>query len=372
MPAADRGARALDGTSQPAVAAGRLPVVASTADTSPGSARLSLPKGGVLILMLLASAAVGYGDAITEELRLTALYLAVIFMAGWMGGRWIGCLVAVVDMGWVLWANPPPHIGSRHLSHYVLEGVGTMIVFVAAAILADRLRRSLDRERQQNLNLSRYLPAELAKLLAREGLKAARGRRTNAAILFMDMRDFTAASQPMEPDAIFAFLQTYRTLISRAVEEEGGIIDKFIGDGVLAMFGTVTSSPASAAAAIRCSHRVLKSIASWNTERTAKGEAPVRVGIGVHYGQILIGAIGDETRLEYSIVGHPVNVCSRIERLTKKYGVQLLVSEEALSAAALGGMTFEGWHHIVEEEVPGVSGTLQLASPDACTTARAA
>lgn len=320
-------------------------------------------KAVILLGAFVASAGVGYADIVTGDLRLTALYLAIIFGASWLAGRWIGALAAVISFAWMVGANPPPDFISPRFSYYAVEGIGTAAVFLACALLADRLKHSLDRERLQNLNLSRYVPSELADRLAREGLRATRGRRTNAAILFMDMRDFTAAVQTMEPDALFGFLQEYRTLISRTVEAEGGLIDKFIGDGVLAVFGAVKSSPDDAMAAIRCGLRLVAAIDTWNIERARHGEPPVRVGVGVHYGEIVIGAIGDEQRLEYSVVGHAVNVCSRIERLTKKYGSPLLVSEEALSEAAHSRLALGGWRRIVDEDVQGISGELRLAAP---------
>lgn len=320
-------------------------------------------KAAILLGAFVASAGVGYADIVTGDLRLTALYLAIIFGASWLAGRWIGALAAVMAFAWMIGANPPPDFISPRFSYYAVEGIGTAAVFLACALLADRLKHSLDWERLQNLNLSRYVPSALADRLAREGLRATRGRRTNAAILFMDMRDFTASVQTMEPGALFGFLQEYRMLISRTVEAEGGLIDKFIGDGVLAVFGAVKSSPDDAMAAIRCGLRLIAAIDAWNIERARQGEPPVRVGVGVHYGEIVIGAIGDEQRLEYSVVGHAVNVCSRIEQLTKKYGSPLLVSEEALNEAARSGLPSDGWHRIVDEEVRGISGELRLAAP---------
>ena len=294
-------------------------------------------KVAVLLGAFFVSAAVGYADIVTGDLRLTALYLVIIFGASWLAGHWIGIVAALIAFGWMIGANPPPSFISPRFTYYAIEGIGTAGVFLACSLLADRLRHSLDRERLQNLNLSRYLPSEIVERLAREGLRATRGRRMNAAILFMDMRDFTAAVQTMEPGALFGFLQEYRMLISRTVEAEGGLIDKFIGDGVLAVFGAVQPSPNDAMAAIRCGLKLLAAIEAWNVERARHGEPPVRVGVGVHYGEIVSGAIGDEQRLEYSVVGHAVNVCSRIERLTKKYGSPLLVSEEALTEAARSG-----------------------------------
>ena len=320
-------------------------------------------KATILLGAFVLSAAVGYADIVTGDLRLTALYLVVIFGASWFAGRWVGIAAAAIAFAWMIGANPPPAFVSARFTYYGIEAIGTVAVFLACALLAGRLRHSLDGERLQNLNLSRYLPSELANRLAREGLRATRGRRTKAAILFIDMRDFTAAVQTMEPDALFGFLQEYRTVVSRIVEAEGGLIDKFIGDGVLAVFGALRPSPDDAAAAIRCGLRLLAAIDAWNVERARDGEPPVRVGVGIHHGEVVMGAIGDEQRLEYSVVGHAVNVCSRIEGLTKKYRSPLLISEDTLIEAARVGMSFDGWRHFIDEEVRGISGELRLAAP---------
>jgi len=314
---------------------------------------------------LATSALVGYTDIVTGELRLTTLYLAIIFGATWLAGRTVGFLIALVDLACVIWANPLGSLAGQTAVHYLLDNLGTGVIFFACVFLADRLRASLDKERLQNANLSRYLPSEIAKLLADEGLDAMRAKRRPAAILFMDIRDFTASVQTMPPDALFEFLQAYRTLISRIIEEEGGVIDKFIGDGVLAVFGTVRQSVTDAADAVRCAQRLVAAISAWNAERAGRGEPGVRIGIGIHYGEIVVGAIGDEHRLEYTVLGHAVNVASRIERLTKKHAIPLLISQETLATAAESGISFDGWHRIVDEEVPGVSGALHLAYPGA-------
>ena len=317
----------------------------------------------VLLASLAASTVVGYCDIITGELRLTTFYLAIVFGTTWLTGRTFGFLVALVDLVWVIWANPPRSLIDLHGLYYLIDNLGTAVIFFACVVLADRLRANIDRERLQNTNLSRYLPSEIADLLAREGLKVMRPQRLNAAILFMDIRDFTASVQTMAPDDLFSFLQEYRTLISHIIEEEGGIIDKFIGDGVLAVFGTVRPSPTDAVAAVRCARWLVTVIDAWNVERDRNGKPKVKVGIGIHYGEIVVGAIGDEHRLEYTVLGHAVNVASRIERLTKKYALPLLVSDETLAVAAESGTSFANWHRIVDEEVPGVSGALHLAYP---------
>lgn len=255
----------------------------------------------VLGASLAASAVVGYCDIITGELRLTTFYLAIVFGTTWLDNRTYGFLMALVDLVWVIWANPPSSLIDLHGLYYLIENLGTAVIFFASVVVADRLRANIDSERLQNTNLSRYLPAEFANHLAREGLGVMRPQRLNAAILFMDIRDFTASVQTMAPDDLFSFLQEYRTLISRIIEEEGGIIDKFIGDGVLAVFGTVRPSPTDAVAAVRCARWLVTAIDAWNVERSRNGKHRVRVGIGVHYGEIVVGALGDEHRLEYTV-----------------------------------------------------------------------
>lgn len=318
---------------------------------------------GVVAAGIAASLLVGYADVVTGELRLTTVYVAIIFGATWLTGRTIGILLAAVDLACVVVANPPPALAGQSLAHYIVETAGTAIIFFACVFMADRLRASIARERQQNTNLARYLPAEIARLLASEGMAAMRPRRLYAAILFMDIRNFTAMVRTKAPTDLFAFLQAYRTLISRIIEEDGGIVDKFVGDGTLAVFGAVQPSTTDAAAAIRCGERLARAIDDWNVERAGRGEEAVKVGIGIHYGETIVGAIGDERRLEYTVLGHAVNVASRIENLTKKYGLPLLVSEDALEMAAGNGISFDAWRRLVDSDVPGICGALRLAHP---------
>lgn len=325
--------------------------------------RLPARSFAVLLTGAMATAAVAYVDLVTGELRLTTFYVAIVFGVAWFADRPSGLAIGTIGLAAIVWANPP----MRHLDlegvYWLIDVLGTSAMLLTSAHLAARLRASLDTERRERLNLSRYLPRAVADLLARDGLEAMRARRLHAAILFMDIRGFTALVQTIAPAALFDNLQAYRALISPIIESEGGLVDKFIGDGVLAAFGTLAPAPTDAASAIRCAIRLLEAIAASNDARVARGEPPLRVGIGVHYGEVVVGAIGDEHRLEYTLLGHAVNIASRIEQLTKKHGIPLLVSEDALTAAVAGGLSPESWGRLAESDVPGVSGVLRLASP---------
>ena len=144
-----------------------------------------------------------------------------------------------------------------------------------------------------------------------------------------------------------ALLRGFHRRMAETVFAHGGTVDKYIGDAVMATFGTPRPAPDDALRAVRCALAMADAVARWNAERKAAGEAPIRVGIGLHYGPVVTGDMGDERRLEYAVIGDTVNVASRVEKLTRERGVETLVTGDALEAAravagareaALGGL----------------------------------
>jgi adenylate cyclase len=121
--------------------------------------------------------------------------------------------------------------------------------------------------------------------------------------------------------------------MAETVFAHGGTVDKYVGDAVMATFGTPRPAPDDALRAVRCARDMIAALERWNAERGAAGEAPVRVGIGVHYGPVVTGDMGDERRLEYAVIGDTVNVASRLEKKTRELGVAALVSGDAFDAA---------------------------------------
>jgi adenylate cyclase len=187
---------------------------------------------------------------------------------------------------------------------------------------------------RRSANLSRYFPSQLAPLLAEadvEGLK--QGRRQHAAILFADIRGFTALSESLDPAAIAEFLASFRCRATRAIEAHGGIVDKFVGDNVMGVFGVPIATPADAANALAAGRALQAEVAAWNTKRRRVGRRTVSIGIGIHYGQVFVGAIEAGERLEFTVIGDTVNTAQRIEELTKTTNWPLLVSAELLGAA---------------------------------------
>lgn len=145
---------------------------------------------------------------------------------------------------------------------------------------------------------------------------------------------FTKLCERSPPDHVIALLRDYHNRLGQAVFDNGGTLDKYIGDGLMATFGTPEPAPRDAQNALKCALDMIAALARWNDERAAVGEGPVRVGIGLHYGPVIAGDIGNERRLEYSVIGDTVNIASRLEHLTRDLNTPLVVSDSLVKAMA--------------------------------------
>jgi adenylate cyclase len=211
---------------------------------------------------------------------------------------------------------------------------------LAAAVWRSRglVRRQAEAERQRT-NLSRYFSPNMVAQLAQADEPLSVTRTQDAAILFADLVGFTALSEGQPPDVVIGFLREFHRRMVEAVFAHHGTLVKYLGDGIMASFGTPRAGPHDATNAVRCARRMLGSIEDWNRERRARGEAPVRAGIGIHYGSVVMGDIGSEQHLEFAVVGDTVNVAARLEELTRELDAALLVSDAALAAARREGAT---------------------------------
>jgi adenylate cyclase len=208
------------------------------------------------------------------------------------------------------------------------------VVLIAAAVRARRLLARAIAEGSRRANLTRYLPMQVADALATMSPEQLmRGRRQMGAVLFVDIRGFTARSETMDPADVSRFLGEFRRIVREAVERHGGVVDKHIGDAVMVIFGLPRPSDDDARHALAASRDVLAGVAAWNAKLEAAGEAPVAVGIGVHWGELFAGAIGDAQRLEFSVLGDTVNIASRLQEQSKRAGCALVVSQDLLDAA---------------------------------------
>ncbi len=127
-------------------------------------------------------------------------------------------------------------------------------------------------------------------------------------------------------------LREFHARLEQAVFDNGGTLDKFLGDGVMATFGTPAPGEHDAGNALACARAMLSAIDEWNREREARGAAPIRLSIGIHHGAVVLGDIGSERRLEFAVIGDVVNVASRLETLTREIDAQVALSQELVSA----------------------------------------
>jgi adenylate cyclase len=154
------------------------------------------------------------------------------------------------------------------------------------------------------------------------------GAERRASILFTDIRDFTNIAESMAPTDLVQMLNDYFSRMSPIIDKEGGVIDKYIGDAIMAVFGAPVEFPDDALRAVRAGAAMIKELSAFNTERTALGLPPINIGMGINCGTVVAGNIGSESRLNYTIIGDPVNLASRLEGLTRLYEVGMIVSED--------------------------------------------
>ncbi len=238
-----------------------------------------------------------------------------------------------------------------------------LLVFAATKRRA-LLERAID-EASRRANLARYLPPEIAALLAGGEVERLRqGWEAAVALLIVDIRDFTSRAEALpEPAAVSAFLGRFRGHVVEAATASGGVVDKFVGDSAILVFGVPTPRPDDAARALACARSLIARIARWNREQPSGG--PVRIGIGAHCGRVFAGAVGDPSRLEFTVLGDPVNVTARLEQLTKELGVALLASRELVERA---GESI-GWRPLPPTTLRGRTAAVAVMAWDGSTDA---
>nr|MCR4579725.1 adenylate/guanylate cyclase domain-containing protein [Treponema sp.] len=161
------------------------------------------------------------------------------------------------------------------------------------------------------------------------------GETREVSVLFCDIRSFTAMSEKMSAEEVVSLLNKYFTALGKCISANHGIINKYIGDAIMAIFGAPLESKNSALDAYHAALDMRKALVQVNQELAKEGKAELRFGIGIHTGPVFAGTIGAENRMEYTVIGDTVNTASRLESLCKTYKVDLLISEAAAKKTAL-------------------------------------
>ncbi|MBL8032538.1 MAG: HAMP domain-containing protein [Leptospiraceae bacterium] len=172
-----------------------------------------------------------------------------------------------------------------------------------------------------------------------QGSEAMGGSETEATILFSDIRGFTSFSESHTAQEVVEWINTYFERMAECVRAHGGVVNKYVGDAILAIFNAPVPLENHQRAALDCALQMLNELSRLNAELAARGNAPIRIGIGLHTGPVVAGLIGSNDRREYTVIGDTVNTASRIEGLCKKFSVPLLASESIYRATdGYGGL----------------------------------
>ncbi|MFN4274739.1 MAG: adenylate/guanylate cyclase domain-containing protein [Ferrovibrio sp.] len=214
-----------------------------------------------------------------------------------------------------------------------------VLAIIATAILAAavwRSRRMLLRQTRAEIaraDLARYVSPDVADAIIASDRTFGVPTTRDVAVLFADIVGFTALSERLPPDRVVRLLKSFHERGSRVVFRHGGTLDKYMGDGFLATFGTISDAPDAAALAVRCAIDLQHELERWNAKRAMRGADTIRLSTGVHCGPVVVGNIGSDRRLEFSVVGDAVNIASRLETLTRRLGCRIAVSADCLATA---------------------------------------
>jgi len=189
-----------------------------------------------------------------------------------------------------------------------------------------------DLERMQAA-CSRFAPAGVVQRMLADGSVGtlAAPERKIVTVLFADLVDYTAMSETLEPAVLARVLNGYFQHMSDAIDQNGGHVAKFLGDGILAHFGALRSNPWQCDDAVRAALAMRSAMAEYNAELARENIGPLALGIGIHRGSGLVGLVGSRDRMDYDFIGHTVNLAARVEALTRVYHVDILVTEAVRS-----------------------------------------
>ena len=213
---------------------------------------------------------------------------------------------------------------------------------------------------------SRFVPEEIIDSLVLQAddtnQKIGVGETRSVAILFSDIRSFTNISEKNRPDVLVAFLNRYFSTMVEIIKKHGGTIDKFIGDAIMAEFGTPVSYEDNCRRAVMAAYEMRDALSSVEMGDLVMPEGMVfNIGIGIHYGEVIVGSIGSKDKTDYSVIGDNVNLASRLEGLTKTYGVQILVSESVRIDAGEDSFCFR---HLDDVRVKGKKNAVPIYAVD--------
>jgi class 3 adenylate cyclase len=282
-----------------------------------------MPEGCIIVLVLVAAA-----------LRLSRAAFLVALLVSALGN--------------VIFLSLDLYLNQARIAYDVTEMILVACLYLAGVLIAALVlvrtkhlvfegAKSAQHFERAHARMGTFLSAPLADELLKTGELKLGGKRCPVAILFSDLRGFTTYSETHEPKALVRELNAYMEVMIEVIHQQGGVVDKFIGDAIMAVFGAPEQGDNDAAAAIRAAHGMREALVEHNKVREEHGLQPLRQGVGVHFGDVVAGNMGAQDRMSYTVLGDVVNAASRLESSTKELGVEVLISEATIQAAQKEG-----------------------------------
>lgn len=271
-----------------------------------------------------------------RTLILDLLLILLLCYAGYVGAgaRSLPFAAALTLAIWAVWLVG---LQASFNANLWLDGAAPTIALLASGLLslAGRVqaqRRLSGRLASERENLAQYQSPIIAETLAQAAHPDFDGRPQNAGILFVDIASFTGRAERIGPQATVAFLREFHARLEKVVLAHGGMIEHFMGDGAMVIFGIPRQQNDDAARTLACAHALLADVDTWDAQLKAAGREPVQIGVGVHFGPVIMATLGGERQRHVTAAGDTVNVTSRLQSLTRTVKAQLAASDEIVRA----------------------------------------
>lgn len=311
------------------------------------------------LILLLAGSALSYSPL---NVIWTGLCIIVVWSAGVL---MLYFLPDTVHFGSLAVPDPvPPDLSLEIVLSPTFVGLSTLLnqivlTAIATGLLATavaRARATLLRQASAEVaraDLARYVSPDVADRIINADLPVGTPANREVAVLVADIVGFTGISERLSPDRTVLLLQSFHERSCRVVFAGGGTLDKYMGDGFLATFGALADDPEAAANAVRCALDLQAEMDRWNSKRAGRGAAAVQLAIGVHCGNVFVGNIGSDRRLDFTVIGDAVNVASRLERLNREQGSRIAASASCLADARSRGNAVPAFSPVGAVRLPG-------------------
>ncbi len=295
-------------------------------------------EGFVYFFIFLAGSTLAYSWRTVQTIGMwtAVIWMTAVGLVAWFGKQFpelspklleaVGGDQRIFDL-----INP----NSVILPSRIQEVVVFLIVAVILGLKSQRTNALLTRQAHlaaERANLSRYFPPSMVEELAQRNEPMGGVRSQKVAVLFADIVGFTKYAESHSPEEVISLLRSLHVTLEEAVFAHGGTLDKYMGDGIMASFGTPSPTPEDAANAVAAAFAMQDGVQKLNEGRITEGKEPVRLSVGVHYGPVILGDIGSERRMEFATLGDTVNVASRLEAATRELSCGIVISQSVIDA----------------------------------------